>query len=86
MFLQKDIYILKFILGDNRMISYLRKPIIKLKNDKSQNIYIWSSRFLIKATDNIIYLFQDGSLKLPENQTKLQNLLAERNHHKRKRI
>lgn len=68
----------------NRMISHLRKPIIKLKNDKSKNIYIWSARFLIKATDNIIYLFYDGSLKLPKEQTKLQNLLAERNNHKGK--
>lgn len=68
----------------NRIISYLRKPIIKLKNDKSEYIYIWSARFLIKATDNIIYLFYDGSLKLPPNQSKLQNLLAERNNHKGK--
>ena len=68
----------------NRIISYLRKPIIKLKNDKSEYIYIWSARFLIKATDNIIYLFYDGSLKLPPNQSRLQNLLAERNNHKGK--
>lgn len=68
----------------NRMISYLRKPIIKLKTDKSEIIFVWSARFLIKATDNIIYLFYDGSLKLPKEQTKLQNLLAERNHHKGK--
>jgi hypothetical protein len=68
----------------NRMISYLRKPIIKLKNDKSENIYVWSARFLIKATDNLTYLFYDGSLKLPKEHTKLQNLLAGRNHHKGK--
>jgi hypothetical protein len=55
-----------------------------LKNDKSENIYVWSARFLIKATDNLTYLFYDGSLKLPMEQTKLQNLLAERNHHKGK--
>ena len=68
----------------NRMISYLRMPIIKLKNDQSEYTYIWSPRFLIKATDNLIDLFYDGSLKLPNEQTKLQNLLAERNNHKGK--
>ncbi|MEK6152166.1 SEC-C metal-binding domain-containing protein [Flavobacteriaceae bacterium 3-367] len=68
----------------NRKLSYIRKPILKVGNDKKGYKLYWSARHLISATDNLIYLFHNGMLKVEQDKKKLNQLLAERNNIKGK--
>lgn len=62
----------------NRKISYLRKPLIKIIDKEKKNWYLWSARFLIKATDNLIYQFSNASLRVEDEHNKIKNLIAKR--------
>lgn len=68
----------------NRKLSYIRKPILKVGNDNSGYKLYWSARHLISATDNLIYLFHNGMLKVEPDKKKLGQLIAERNNIKGK--
>lgn len=57
----KETWIWRF----NRKLSYIRRPIIKLKQGDSE-VLIWSARHLIMASDNLKAIFYNGTLKVDE--------------------
>lgn len=68
----------------NRKLSYIRKPILKVGNEDDGYKLYWSARHLISATDNLIYLFHNGMLKVESDKKKINQLIAERNNIKGK--
>lgn len=62
----------------NRKLSYLRKPLIRIIDDEKKVWYLWSSRFLIKASDNLIYQFSNASLRVEDEHNKIKNIIAKR--------
>ncbi|WP_206052104.1 YecA family protein [Nonlabens xiamenensis] len=63
----------------NRKLSYIRRPILRIGNDSNGYKLFWSARHLVSATDNLIYLFHNGRLKVDRDKKKLSKLLSERN-------
>ena len=59
----KETWIWRF----NRKLSYIRRPIIRLKDGDSE-VLIWSARHLIMASDNLKAIFYNGTLKVDEIQ------------------
>ncbi|HLP64257.1 SEC-C domain-containing protein [Flavobacterium sp.] len=68
----------------NRSLSYLLRPIIKIKNVEGSNMFILSARHLAAASENFMAVFFDGSLKVNKDLKKINSLLAERNNIKGK--
>ena len=62
----------------NRKLSYLRKPLIRIIDEDKKIWYLWSARFLIKASDNLIYQFSNASLRVEDEHSKIRNLIAKR--------
>ncbi|MGJ8685759.1 MAG: hypothetical protein ACSHWW_14100 [Nonlabens sp.] len=62
----------------NRKLAYLRKPIIKIIDKDKKIWYIWSARFLIKASDNLIDQFSNASLRVEDEHVRIRNLIAKR--------
>ncbi len=62
----------------NRPISYLSKPVIRLKIENDYMIII-SVRHLWGATENLVSGFGMATLKVDKNQKELQQLLARQN-------
>jgi hypothetical protein len=62
----------------NRKLSYLRKPLIKIIDEDKKAWYLWSARFLIKASDNLIYQFSNASLRVEDEHNRIRNLIAKR--------
>ncbi|MBA9072606.1 hypothetical protein GGR22_000732 [Flavobacterium gossypii] len=63
----------------NRRISYIRRPLLKFKNNDSQTQFLWSARHLIMAADNLRALFHNGTLKVEEDKyPKITSLIKER--------
>ncbi|MFB9080582.1 YecA family protein [Flavobacterium procerum] len=57
----KETWIWRF----NRKLSYIRRPIIKLKQGNSE-VLLWSARHLVMASDNLKAIFYNGTLKVDE--------------------
>lgn len=68
----------------NRTLSYLLRPIIKIKDKKNSYKYIFSARHLASSSENFLAVFFDGSLKVDSKFKKINSLLAERNNIKGK--
>lgn len=68
----------------NRLLSYLLRPLIKIKDENNNLKYIFSARHLASASENFMAVFFDGSLKVDPNFKKINSLLAERNNIKGK--
>ncbi|WP_299114101.1 hypothetical protein [uncultured Winogradskyella sp.] len=62
----------------NRKLSYLRKPLIRLIDNDDKVWYLWSARFLIRASDNLLYQFSNASLRVEDKHHKIKNLIAKR--------
>jgi hypothetical protein len=62
----------------NRRLSYLLRPIIRLKEDGEYKLII-SARHLWGATENLVSSFGMGTLKIDKSQKELQQLLAKQN-------
>jgi hypothetical protein len=70
----KETWIWRF----NRKLSYIRRPIIKLKQGDSE-VLMWSARHLIMASDNLKAIFYNGTLKVDElRNPKIAALINER--------
>ncbi len=70
----KETWIWRF----NRKLSYIRRPIIRLKQGDSE-VLIWSARHLIMASDNLKAIFYNGTLKVDEVRTpNITTLINER--------
>lgn len=68
----------------NRKLSYLSKPIIRIKDENGIYKNIISARHLVSSVDNFFALFFNGSLKINSDFRRLNSLLAERNNIKGK--
>jgi hypothetical protein len=62
----------------NRRLSYLLRPIIRLKEGDEYKLII-SARHLWGATENLVSSFGMGTLKVDKSQKELQQLLAKQN-------
>lgn len=62
----------------NRRLSYLIRPIIRLKDSDGDKLII-SARHLWVATENLVSGFGMGTLKVDKDQKELQQLLAKQN-------
>lgn len=63
----------------NRKLSYIRKPIIKIRNEsKGYDIY-WSARHIRSAIENFYSLFYNGLLKVENENKKVWKLISQRN-------
>lgn len=68
----------------NRKYSYVRRPILKMKNENNSYTFYWSARHIDMASDNILALFHNGALKVENNKKAINKLLAKRNNIKGK--
>jgi hypothetical protein len=67
----KDIFPWRY----SRAISYMRKPLIKLKTDNRKHMYLFGYRHLLAYIDNLFYLLYSG--KLPEeNSDKMKSWIG----------
>lgn len=64
----------------NRKYSYIRRPLLKVKNGSNGFIFYWSARHIDMASDNLLALFHNGSLKVEDDCKAINKLLAERNN------
>jgi hypothetical protein len=62
----------------NRRLSYLLRPIIFLKKE-GKEYFLLSARHLLAASENLMSLFFNGTLKADKGNKKIRQLLAERN-------
>ena len=67
----------------NRDLSYIRRPLIKLKVEGDVMCF-WSARHMDIAKNNFLALFFNGSLKVNNKYKKINKLLSERNNIKGK--
>lgn len=64
----------------NREFSYVRRPLLKIKMEDSTYNFIWSARHLAMASENLMYIFFNGLLKVDEKQyPEISKLVKERN-------
>lgn len=61
-FHSKEIWVWRF----NRQLSYIRRPIVKLKREGTSEVLMWSARHLEMASNNLRALFYNGMLKVDE--------------------
>lgn len=64
----------------NRSVSYLMKPLVVISDPTEENLIFWSARHLFSASENLMALFHDGSLKVRREDKNLTKLLAKRNN------
>lgn len=62
----------------NRRLSYLLRPIIWLQKEDKEYLLL-SARHLLTASENLVALFFNGTLKADDGNKKIKQLLAERN-------
>ncbi|HLX92923.1 MAG TPA: hypothetical protein VKR32_14665, partial [Puia sp.] len=62
----------------NRPISYLLRPIVRIKDEQGYKLII-SARHLWTATENLVSSFRMGTLKVDKTQKELQQLVAKQN-------
>lgn len=70
----------------NRQLSYLSRPIIRIKDESGAYKIIISARHLVSSIDNFFAVFFNGSLKIDSKFRKINSLLAERNNIKGKQF
>ncbi|MXN93215.1 hypothetical protein GR160_18455 [Flavobacterium sp. Sd200] len=64
----------------NREFSYVRRPLLKIKMEDGSYSFIWSARHLAMASENLMYIFFNGLLKVDEKQyPEISKLVKERN-------
>lgn len=68
----------------NRRLSYLRRPILKIKNQDNSYTFLWSMRHLDSASKNLQAIFYNGLMKVKPIYKNINRLLAERNNIKGK--
>lgn len=68
----------------NRRLSFLSKPVIRIKDENEVYKNILSARHLVSSADNFITLFFNGSLKISPEMNEINSLLAQRNNIKGK--
>ncbi len=68
----------------NRKYSYIRRPVLKMKNADNSYTFSWSARHIDMASDNLLALFHNGALKVENTKKGINRLLAKRNNIKGK--
>ena len=68
----------------NRKLSYMRRPILRLKRVDGSFYLIWSARQLEVSSNNLIAIFLNGTLKVGNEYKNINNLLSKRNNIKGK--
>lgn len=64
----------------NREYSYIRRPILKLKNEDNSFLILWSARHLDMAMENLHAIFQNGLLKVSKEFKEVTKLILDRNN------
>ncbi|MFH6947307.1 YecA family protein [Flavobacterium sp. FlaQc-51] len=64
----------------NREYSYIRRPILKLKNEDNSFLILWSARHLDMAMENLNAIFHDGLLKVNKECKEISKLILDRNN------
>ncbi|KIX20705.1 hypothetical protein SY27_12495 [Flavobacterium sp. 316] len=70
----------------NRRLSFLSRPILRVKDENEIHRNIISARHLVSSVDNFFALFFNGSLKVNKELKGINSLLAERNNIKGKKF
>ena len=68
----------------NRKFSYIRRPILKIKNSDNSYTFFWSMRHLDSASENLQAIFHNGLMKVEPKHKNINSLLSERNNIKGK--
>jgi hypothetical protein len=63
----------------DRRLSYVTRPLLPV-NLNGEIFFLLSARHLLTAAENLIAMFFKGTLRIDENNKKIRQLLAERNH------
>lgn len=64
----------------NREFSYVRRPLLKIKNEDDSFQFLWSARHVDMAAENLMYIFFNALLKIDESQyPEISKLVKERN-------
>ncbi|WP_024771538.1 hypothetical protein [Aquimarina macrocephali] len=68
----------------NRKFSYIRRPVLRIKNNDNSHTLFWSMRHLDSASKNLQAIFHNGLMKVDSKYKNINSLLAERNNIKGK--